>query len=289
MKSLTELQALIKLIDDPDEEIFDEVSKTLLLYDDAALSVLDEALDNAANQLTIDRLQKMRHQLALRVTTKKLLNWKRSQSDDIFQAWIHISQYLNPNLDQNDVAQQFNAIAEQLAAAMNRSLTLLGKINVLNHVFFNVNAFSFSEETHADYMTVDHFFRTGKGNTFSLGLLYMALAQTTGINVVGVGMPYKLLLAVVSDYFTNNPLLYIDVENKGRIVPVGEMQFSLQTTTNNKQQAMPVCSNILTAGKFIEFLLEMKFLQKNDSQIEGLNLLRLMLNDTDESIKAEQK
>ena len=265
MKNSNELQVLMRLIDDPDEEIFDEVCKKLLLYDDEALPVLDAELHKATTQFAIDRLQEIRNQIALRVAARKLLTWKHSEEASLLQAWLYISQYLNADLDENYVKWQFDALVEQVEAEMNKNLTLLGKINVLNHIVFGVNNFLFSAGQSIGSATIDSFFRTRKGNRFALGILYVALAQKFGIIII----LHNTLLAVISN--SDQFLFYIDIADNGKIIIVDDTYSTIKT--NN--------SNIFTIKKFVELLLKMKFIQKNDSRIDGLNMLGFLLDEVD--------
>jgi regulator of sirC expression with transglutaminase-like and TPR domain len=255
----------MRLIDDPDKEIFDEVCKRLLLYDDEALPILDSELHKATTQLAINRLHEIRNRIALRVAARKLLTWKHSKEASLFPAWFCISQYLNADFDENHVKGQFDILVEQVEAEMNKNLTLLGKINVLNHIVFSVNDFLFSAHQSIGSITIDNFFGTRKYNRLSLGILYTALAQKFGINIVF----HNTLLAVITE--SNQFLFYIDFLDNGKIIIIDDADVTIKT--NN--------SNIFTIKNLIKLLLNMEFFQKNDPRIGGLNVLDFLMDEPD--------
>jgi hypothetical protein len=71
-----ELKALISLLDDPDDNIYNEVKSKLISYGDDVIPHLENAWETSFNQLLQERIEDIIHFLQFNSIKKGLENWK---------------------------------------------------------------------------------------------------------------------------------------------------------------------------------------------------------------------
>ena len=61
MKNLAEINALVKLLDDPDEEIYQQVQEHLLIYGNEVITYLESAWEQSLDTLLQERIENIVH------------------------------------------------------------------------------------------------------------------------------------------------------------------------------------------------------------------------------------
>lgn len=140
------------------------------------------------------------------------------QSDDefpLFEAAASIAQDEYPALDVQQLLSDMDQLQARLQRRLGPEMTALQRLHTLNQFFFadlgfggNVNDYYDPENSYLNAVL-----RTRRGIPLTLGLLWMELAQSTGLEVRGVAFPghfmVKALLPpgqVLMDPFTGQSL-----------------------------------------------------------------------------------
>jgi len=103
-----ELNALISLLDDPDEKIFGEIRGKLISFGDHIIPHLETAWESSFDHLLQNRIENIIHHLQFATIKKELTNWKNSDRD-IIDGAIIVSKYQYPDIE---VAEIKNFIKE---------------------------------------------------------------------------------------------------------------------------------------------------------------------------------
>ncbi|UTW60882.1 hypothetical protein KFE98_12700 [bacterium SCSIO 12741] len=94
-----ELNALIHLLDDPDEQIFDQVSKKLQSLGTDAIPALEEAWEHQAYGILFQsRVESLIHQIQLDLVTTRLSEWSENANKPLLDGLILIARYQYPIL-----------------------------------------------------------------------------------------------------------------------------------------------------------------------------------------------
>src|ERR1041384_1578944 len=104
MKDLNALQALIALMDDPDEEIFAHVRDRLLEYGPDAIQYLESSWEERDFGLLFQsRIETIIHEIQFEECKRQLKAWYDSPSKDLLQGAIIVAKYQYPGLEEKTV------------------------------------------------------------------------------------------------------------------------------------------------------------------------------------------
>ena len=211
------LNLLIHLLDDPDQEAFQQVSREILALGLPAVEPLEEAWFNTQDQLIRQRIEEIVHSIQYDGLYTELSDWGAFGGSDLLRGFIIATRFQYPNLDEEKLLADLNKITRSVWLELNDNLTSLEKIKVLNHVLFGVYEFG-GEIT--DTRIPEHFFlntllQSKHGNALSIGILYIIIAQKLRLPVKGVDLTGNFIAC-----FTHVPS---DFENDYK--PLNQVKF----------------------------------------------------------------
>lgn len=215
-----EIDALITLLDDPDEKIFSQIKDKLLGYGKEIIPFLETAWENqlSGNQLFQNRIENIIHNIQFDAVFSSLQSWTGSGGSDLLEAMILISKYQYPDLDEEKIRKNVKQLERDVWLELNQNLTALEKINVVNHILFEVHGFSGNRTNyHAPQNSyLSDLLDSKKGNPVSLSALYLIIAQNLDLPVFGVNLPNHFILAYIDfPMFSKNhiPILLAEKEH----------------------------------------------------------------------------
>lgn len=269
-----EIDALITLLDDPDEKIFSQVKDKLLQYGKDIIPKLEIAWETqlSGNQLFQNRIENIIHDIQFDAVYSSLLNWANSGGADLLEAMLLISKYQYPDLDEDKIRKYINQVERDVWLELNQNLTALEKVNVMNHILFGVHVFTGNRTNyHAPQNSyLSDMTETKKGNPLSLSALYLIIAQKLDLPVFGVNLPNHFILAYVDfPMFSKNhiPILlaekehlkvlfYINPFSKGTALSRQEVEnFIKQLKLKPKGEYFQPCDNITIVRRMINNLI----------------------------------
>jgi len=95
-----ELNALISLLEDTDNEVFDSVKYRLLELGIEVLPELENAWESNFDSLVQERAEKIIHEIHFRDIVKSLKKWIQKKDKNLLEAWFIISKYQYPDIDE---------------------------------------------------------------------------------------------------------------------------------------------------------------------------------------------
>lgn len=250
----TELDALISLLDEPDDKIFLQVRNKISTYGPEAISSLEIAWDNSSDPLTQNRIENIIHEIQLNNLIFELNKWRHYHFNDLLKGFILVAKYQYPDLNEKSITDKIGQIIQDVWLELNNNLTPLEKIKVLNHIIFNVHEFAANK---ANLYTpqnsyINNIFETKKANPISLSIIYMVVAQSLRIPVYGINLPQNFILAYTDQMIVentkilrNNILFYINAFNKGAVFTKREVElFVKQLNLKDDDSYFLPCTNI---------------------------------------------
>src|ERR1700743_1046087 len=106
----TEVNSLIRLLDDPDGEIFEHVHQKLLSYGPARVDNLEKAWEQAFDNIQQERIANLVHEIQFGILKKDLQLWHQGGAFDLLRGVLIINRYQYPDLDEQKVINQVEAI-----------------------------------------------------------------------------------------------------------------------------------------------------------------------------------
>lgn len=233
----TEINALIRLLDDNDLEIYKHIQDKLVHYGKEVIPLLESAWSSSMDAIMQERIENIIHKIQLEELQQDLRVWAHSGSQELIKGAILVARYQYPELQEELVQRQLDKMRKDAWLEMNDNLTAMEQVKVLNKIFFDIHGFSGNtQHYHAPQNSfINIALETRKGNPLMLSLLYLEVARSAGIPVYGVNLPEHFVLCykdelndpvAVSDHSTI--LFYINPFSKGDIFNKKEIDAFLQ-------------------------------------------------------------
>ncbi len=281
----TEVNSLIKLLDDPDGEIFEHVHQKLLSFGSEAIEYLEMAWEEAFDPIQQERIAGLVHEIQFGTLKKDLQLWYQSGAFDLLQGILIVNRYQYPDLDEQKVINQIEAIKRDIWIQMMNEASPAEQVKLINHVFYNIYGFSGTNTTnHQDPQNsyISQVLETKKGNQISLAIIYSIIAQKLDIPVYGVNLPQHFILAYLDETmqseFEGGILFYINAFNKGFIFGRRDVDMFLkQLNLKFDKQFYEPCSNTDIIKRVIRNLISAyEHLGSSDKVNELTELLKIM-------------
>jgi regulator of sirC expression with transglutaminase-like and TPR domain len=250
MINLTEVNSLIRLLDDPDPEIYNHVHDKLLSYGSEAIEYLESAFEQAFDAIQQERIANLVHEIQFGIVKNDLKLWHHGGSFDLLQGILIINRYQYPDLDEQKIINYIETLKRDIWIQMMNEASPVEQVKLINHVFYHMHGFSGNTTNHQDPQNsyLSQVIETKKGNQILLAVIYSIIAQKLDIPVYGVNLPQHFILAYVDESqeseFESGILFYINAFNKGFIFGRRDVDMFLKqlNLTFDKQFYEP-CSN----------------------------------------------
>jgi regulator of sirC expression with transglutaminase-like and TPR domain len=252
---LREIQALISLIDEPDPEIFSDISQNIFSFGIDIVPFLEHAWENQHQPEMQKRIETLIHQIQYDQVCKDLFNWTADQGKDLLRGSLIIARYQYPDLIEEEVEYEISRIRKDVWIELNDNLTALEQIRVFNYVFYEVHGFAGNTTNyHASQNSfLNKVLETRKGNPLSISIIYMLVAQSLDIPIHGINLPEHFVLAYTGntinpdtlEYSSNNVLFYINAFSRGMVFSYKDVEvFLKQLNQESKPEYFLPCTNI---------------------------------------------
>lgn len=240
----SELKALLTLLDDQDEEVFQNVQDRLEGYGTAVVPSLMEAWETTPNVLLQDRIEFVIHNIQLHDSLAAFKNWLQTPDLDILTGALIVARHRYPELNEHLIWNKIEQLKRDLWVETRGFNSPIEKINLFNHVFYRQWEFNIKddiEEGSSQYFFLNRVLESRRGNDISLGILYLGIARQMGLPLYGVNIPDNFCLAFKREPINEdqvqamerNPqygiLFYINPRNKGLIFTRHELRQHLKT------------------------------------------------------------
>ncbi len=252
-----ELNALISLLDDPDEKVFEQVSMKFLSLGEEIIPVLEDAWEHSFDTLIQNRIENIIHQIQFDLMKDALKEWSHPEQQNLLEGALLIARYQYPDIDIAKIKKQVDQIKQDIWLELNENLTALEKVKIINHIIFDVHNFSGNTTNyHAPQNSyINNVLESKKGNPLLLAIIYTIVAQSLDIPIYGVNLPEHFILCYVdTDHMGvpstpgnegSNVLFYINPFSKGTVFGQKEIDAFLKQL---KLEQMPgfyePCSNL---------------------------------------------
>jgi regulator of sirC expression with transglutaminase-like and TPR domain len=262
-----ELHALITLLDDPDEEIYNHIRERLLSLGQEVIPMLEDAWEQSFDTLIQTRIENIIQKIQFSKVTDGLTHWARTNSSDLLAGTLLVARYQYPDLDEQKLRKHIEQIKQDVWLELNDNLTALEKVRVINHIIFDVHNFSGNTTNyHAPQNSyINNVLESKKGNPLSLSILYAIVAQDLDIPIYGVNLPEHFVLAYRDEHnilpdagseATNDVLFYINPFSKGSVFSRKEIDaFLKQLKVNSQEYFYEPCSNVDIVQRLIRNLI----------------------------------
>ena len=261
MKENKEIKALLHLIDDPDEDVYQTVSEKLASFGKDIIPNLENLWETIHNEETQERIELLIHRVHFRDLMEDTSKWGQNPAD-LLDGALFVARYNYPEMQPESVKQEIEKIRRNIWLELNNYLTPIEKINVMNSIFFNYYKQKGVEISYEnpDQFLINKTLESRKGNAVSNGIIYLTLCHLLDIPVKAVNIPRQFILGYMDDTYEVNPSGNAADRIKFFIDPLtGQMYSHKDIESYFKRLSVPPVPSYfrpLSNKKVIQFLLE---------------------------------
>ncbi|MBK8805501.1 MAG: hypothetical protein IPO21_02160 [Bacteroidales bacterium] len=220
-----ELETLIRLLDDPDDEVYNIIKLKLHDAGTSIIKKLEKTWEIVDNPLVQERIEEISHQIQFSYIYNEFSKNFLKEENDIFNILLLISKFHFPEIDIDNYKTRFYALLHGIEAELTSGLTPLEKIKVVDHIVYQEYKISrvFSGQKNPDNYLLSSLLTNNKGNSLALTLFYLAIGQKLNLPLYAVNLPDNFALAYLKmpslevDIQIKDVLFYINPGNRGAI------------------------------------------------------------------------
>lgn len=287
METNKEISALLHLIDDPDQEVFDAVSQKIVDYGKPIIPNLEHLWETTPDEQTQERIELLIHRLHYRDLTEDFRQWNLSGHHDLMVGALLACKFQYPDLSITPVKQELEKVRRNIWLELNNYLTPLEQINIVTSILYSYYGLKGNETNYKEpnEFLLHKTLEAKRGNQISNGILYLMLCELLDIPVRAINIPKQFIIAYFKPGYSeeNLPNPYHKIEFF--IDPTSGQVFTHQDVDNYfKRVAVPPVGTYFkpqTNKKVIRQLLEefskcFENEKENHKKIELLDLSKLL-------------
>lgn len=265
---MTKIAALIRLLEDPNNQVFEQVKNELIKIGDEALSSLELAAQkNSFGDEFNERVISLINEIHRNVLKDELIQWINSEEKDLLLGSIIVSKHHDTYLEDSLVYDTIQYLRRAIWLEFNDYQTSFEQIKIFNRIFFGVSQFNcLNKESYSpDEINISKVLESKQGAPLTIGLIYSIIAQSLDLPVYGVNLPNSFVLAFMdynqSNFIINQQndfgvLFYINPKSLGDILDAREIdEFLSSRNLNPNRSHFEPCSNSSLIKRMIEDLM----------------------------------
>jgi regulator of sirC expression with transglutaminase-like and TPR domain len=208
METNKEISALFHLIDDPDEEVFDAVSRKIVDYGKPIIPNLEHLWETTPDGQTQERIELLIHRLHFRDLTEDFRQWNVSGHHDLMLGAMLACKFQFPELSTTPVLQEIEKVRRNIWLELNNYLTPLEQINIVTSILYSYYGLKGGETNYKEpnEFLLHKTLESKRGNQISNGILYLLLCELLDIPVRAINIPKQFIIAYFKPGYSDENL-----------------------------------------------------------------------------------
>lgn len=205
MKDTKEIKALLHLLDDPDQEVFETISNKIMHYGKDIIPNLEDFWEHSSDSFTQERIENIIHKVNFNEVYSNFEQWFAKDKPLLIDGAISLCRYRFPDYHEEEVRKLIKSIYQSCWLELNNYLTPLEQVTIVNSIFYSMYKFKgYKDDQKPSHFYLNEVAESRVGNNYSLGILYSILCEMLDIPVYMVALPQQCLLAyfdTIHDFF----------------------------------------------------------------------------------------
>lgn len=284
-----EINALIKLVDDPDEEIHIHVRNKIVEYGVNAIPYLDKAWEMHTSSASLRTLiEDLQHQIQFIFIKNELLEWSLEDEPNLLKGFILLSKYEYPDISSDYINKYLEKIKQDIWIELNPNLTAFERIKVFNKVFFDIYGFRGNAKNYHSPKNsfINTVLESKKGNPLSLAIIYMHIAKMLDFPLFGINLPNHFVLGYVDEALSrltgnskNNVVFYVNPYSKGALLMNGDVErFLFELKLPIKDEFLVPCDTKSIVLRILNNLINSYKLEDKEDKVNELKELKDLIS-----------
>ncbi len=290
---MSEIEALIKLLDDSDQAIYSKVTKELINCGPPVIPILEHAWEGSFEPLLQKRLELIIHDIRFKGLKLEFSDWcNQNQQKELLDAWLIINRYFYPEINLDAIREKINQIRRDIWIELNNNLSPVEEIHVFNQVFYKLLGFKglTTQSANPSNYLINTLLDTRQGLPLPMGMLYLIIAQQLNLPVYGADIPGHFALAYTQNFISDwkksetslrtEVIFFINPVNTGIIFTKFEIDEYLQKINLEKENRFfEPLANIQTLQLLLAKLLSLLKDQHKENEASEIAELKSLLTE----------
>ncbi len=279
MEISEKIKALVNLLGEQEQETYRQIREELVNMGSGIIPDLDNWALQTPEPLVRSRIEKIIQQIQFRQICNEVTTWCLLDSQDLMIPWLSISHMGDSLLNDSIYTSTMDEIVRAVWLEINEQHTCMEQINILNKVIFELWGFGFAGKyaTDAESSYIDTFFQSKLGNAWSLGMLYLIVAERLNLPIQAVLFPHNFVLGYRDVQKENAMLCYLNPSN-GIVFSKEEIdEYLLKIHVKPRDMFYKPCSKTQIILQLVENLLYAYDIKKDVKHIAQLETLKNIL------------
>lgn len=210
-----EVAALLTLIEDPDQDVFDIVSNRIIAYGTPIIPNLEDLWENTIDNHIQQRIELLIHRVHFNNLKNDFHEWTASPHHELLPGALLVAKLLYPELHTAKVIQDIERLRRNIWIELNNYLTPLEQINVINSILYNYFGLkgTIGTLTNPNDFLISKIIESKKGNQSGNGVLYLLLTELLDIPIKLIPIPKQFVLAYLKANTDNShEKLHLNIE-----------------------------------------------------------------------------
>ena len=179
MNENNEISALLKLLDDPDREVFGAVSDKLLDYGKPIIPNLEHLWETTPDEQMQERIENIIHRLHYNDLTEDFRQWSLAGHHDMLVGSLLVSKFQYPDLSTSPVLLEVEKIRRNIWLELNAYLTPLEQIRIVTGILYSYYGLKGTEINSAEpnEYFIQKVLESKRGNQLTCGILTSSFAN----------------------------------------------------------------------------------------------------------------
>lgn len=220
-----EISSLIRLLDDPDTEIFAHVEEKLATLGPSVVTLLENRWEQSFDALEQTRIENLIAKIQFKQVSGDLELWVKSGSLDLLEGLIIINRYQYPTVEEQKIHDQLQELYEAIVNHRSFEVEPADYVMLINHILYEKLGFSGNTRDYHDPQNsyISQVLESRKGNPLLLACVYLLMAEKLGLPIYGINLPKHFVLAYTSQpgqllMMGEDVLFYINAFNGGQMI-----------------------------------------------------------------------
>ncbi len=286
--SKNELEALISLLNDPDDVVYKAVKNKLLGLGGSVLPELKSANNSSTDSVFLRQSSDIISEVEFSHIFSLFKEWVHSPSPNLIEGAFLVAKYIYPNIEYSQIMSEIDSISNNTWLENQQNLTPLERIKALNHVIYKLHNYKQHTGNLYEYknLCINKVIENKQGSPVALAILYITIARKLGMPVFGINMPRNFLVAYIENTDNQSNIIgkksghimfYTNPHQYGAIVTKQDI---LTFLAQQKMQAIPhffePCNDKIAVQRL---LLNLFVTCKNNKDFKRTKEIKLFLQE----------
>ncbi|MBN2776358.1 MAG: hypothetical protein JXR36_01870 [Bacteroidales bacterium] len=275
----TEIISLLKLLEDPDNNVYHILRKQILDNSELFKIYLENYHALSVNELAIERSEDLLDEIFLIGFEKQLETAINGRDSGLMDGAVVLEQYFNRDLDTEVLLNETENIVQSVWLEFNEQLTGIEKVKLIGKILFENQNFKKYPvgEFKPEYLSFANCVNYRKFVAPSISLLYCVIAERVSLPLYPLALPGLFLLSYVDEELAdavfdeehNGAVFYIHPYDQGEFI---NHQLIDKYLKEHKIETKLEQIKNMSYLEYLTYFFEMRILALKHRKLEGFEL-----------------